>query len=459
MKSKGTVVACCLGVASLAGALWHFWYRPWHEENQHKKKNRPGSSRTKERDFVSPHKAALPASDQSIPFPAYPSFTVSTQEEEEVAMNSLFEVSTAIVTLGVPGSGRATIVDTLRPWLGDWGFQTRHLTIANVLGQGYTSGGYSADQVDALQNRYRDLTSVDATAYVSIVCQKAWERSRSPTIFMISDLTTEAEIRYLKQRFSKVFVLHVVTSPTADGLPFADDCIRNTGSREDLVETSRRYFASTLLPYLKDFTSLADLSKKLHERAISYTALDGKDLTYYDTNSLFANPSTLFSCMYIFSALLKTMDMGSKIDAIVAVSSKAVPLTTCLSYMLRKPNPSLLYHTHAHDDLVPYPVEWVEGDSAVGHFAVGWAPHLLEKGSRILLIDDILATGRRAEKVGALAEHLGYEVVSLGVLFTLEGSGAKTERPKDEMSEAASSDTATLDFPIISLLREEVRED
>jgi len=356
---------------------------------------------------------------------------VQAEEEERVQMESLFEVSTVIVTLGVPGSGRATLVDTLRPWLGAWGFQTRHLTLANVLGQGYASGGYSQDQVDALQTRYKDLTSVDATAYVRIVCRKAWERSRSPTVFMVSDLTSEAEIRYLRQKFSKVFVLHLTTSAPAEALPFADTLIPNLGSKEDLIEIARRYFAATLLPALKDVTSLDDLSKDLKSRAFSYGGG-----TYYDTNSLFANPSTLFSCMYIFSALLKTMDIQTRIDAIVAVSAKAVPLTTCLAYMLRKPNPSLLYHTHVHDDLVPYPVEWAEGDSAGGHFAVGWAPHLLESGSRVLLVDDILATGRRAEQVGALAKRLDYDVVSLCVLFTLNAQDTKT----------------TLDFPIVSLL-------
>ena len=409
------------------GYLWHRW---WSKSSQTQDVLPDHSSPDHSLRSYSPVKPPKSNSHQSMqPLMAYS--LVQAEEEERVQMESLFEVSTVIVTLGVPGSGRATLVDTLRPWLGAWGFQTRHLTLANVLGQGYASGGYSQDQVDALQTRYKDLTSVDATAYVRIVCRKAWERSRSPTVFMVSDLTSEAEIRYLRQKFSKVFVLHLTTSAPAEALPFADTLIPNLGSKEDLVEIARRYFAATLLPALKDVTSLDDLSKDLKSRAFSYGGG-----TYYDTNSLFANPSTLFSCMYIFSALLKTMDIQTRIDAIVAVSAKAVPLTTCLAYMLRKPNPSLLYHTHVHDDLVPYPVEWAEGDSAGGHFAVGWAPHLLEAGSRVLLVDDILATGRRAEQVGALAERLGYDVVSLCVLFTLDAKTTKT----------------TLDFPIVSLL-------
>jgi len=435
-----------LGVLALAGiaGIGHWWYG---RSKNTSKEDAGIKSPTKPKSSSSSASAtsAIHHTNQSFgsvghcsgqPFKALTSYSIlQAEEEEKTLMESLFGVSTVIVTLGVPGSGRATLVDTLRPWLGAWGFQTRHLTLANVLGQGYASGGYSQDQVEALQTRYKDLTSVDATAYVRMVCQKAWERSRSPTVFTVSDLTSEAEIRYLKQLFGKVFVLHLTTSSTAKALPFADTAIANTGSKDDLVDTARRYFASTLLPALKEVTSLDALSKDLKSRAFSYVGG-----TYYDTNSFFANPSTLFSCMYIFSSLLKTMNMQSRIDAIVAVSAKAVPLTTCLAYMLRKPNPSLLYHTHVHDDLVPYPVEWAEGDSAGGHFAVGWAPHFLGSGSRVLLVDDILATGRRAEQVGALAKRLDYEVVSLCVLFALDSS---------------NTTRTTLDFPVVSLLSDE----
>lgn len=434
--SKTSTLAKSLGASFLvAGALtglWHFVYKPF--VNPSSREEEEDSHPIKPKNLKSNPVKPKSFSNQSLHLSPILK-EMGDKDLEEVAKTSLFEVSTALVFMGVPGSGRATMVDTLRPWLGAWGFQSRHLTLANVLGQGYASGGYSQDQVDALFESYKDLTSVDPAAYVKRVCDRAWERSRSPTVFMIADLSTEAEIRYLKQRFGKVVVFHLVTSSSAPGLPFADKVIHNTGSKDDLIETTRRYFASSLLPALKDLTSLDSIQKDLISRSIK-NAETGE--VYYDTNSLFANPSTLFSCMYIFSSLLKTMDMGSKIDAIVAVSSKAVPLTTCLSYMLGKPNPSLLYHTHIHEDLLPYRVEWAEGDSAGGHFAVGWAPHLLQEGSRVLLVDDILATGRRAEAVGSLAESLGYEVVSLCVLFTL--------RPEE---------TTTLDFPLISLLHED----
>jgi len=374
--------------------------------------------------------AKLGASNQSLR-PLSP-VTACGEDDHEKEMIDLFGASVAIVTLGVPGSGRASVVDTMRPWLGAWSFQTRHLTLANVLGQGYRSGGYSEDAISELLQRYGELTAVDGTAYVKLVCQRAWERSRSPTVFLISDLTSETEIRFLQSRFKTVIVLHVVNSPTVDPLPFADYCVRNTGTREELGEQIGLYFSGHILPALKGMMDLEDVRKGLESHVIRT-----EDVVYYDTNALFADPGTLFACMYMFAALLKTKNVHSKIDAIVAVSAKAVPLTTCLTYMLNKSNPSLLYHTHVHEDLVPYPVEWAGGESAVGPFAVGWAPHLLPTGSKILLVDDILASGRRASAVGDLAEKLGYEVAGLSVLFVID---------------QGDKERATLDFPLIPLL-------
>lgn len=64
-----------------------------------------------------------------------------------------------------------------------------------------------------------------------------------------------------------------------------------------------------------------------------------------------------------------------------------------------------------------------------GHDALEVSPEL-EPGMRVLLLDDILATGGTLKAGAELVEHAGAEVVSVGVLMELQGLGGRTIMPQ-----------------------------
>ena len=49
----------------------------------------------------------------------------------------------------------------------------------------------------------------------------------------------------------------------------------------------------------------------------------------------------------------------------------------------------------------------------------------LEQGTRVLVIDDVLATGGTVEATHQMLEHLGYPVCGTAVLFEIEGLGGR----------------------------------
>jgi adenine phosphoribosyltransferase len=65
-------------------------------------------------------------------------------------------------------------------------------------------------------------------------------------------------------------------------------------------------------------------------------------------------------------------------------------------------------------------------DLEYGEAAIELHPGQLPAGSRVLLLDDVLATGGTLEAAARLLERAGYEVAGIGVVLELEGLGGRT---------------------------------
>ncbi|MDQ0745702.1 adenine phosphoribosyltransferase [Clavibacter sp. B3I6] len=64
-------------------------------------------------------------------------------------------------------------------------------------------------------------------------------------------------------------------------------------------------------------------------------------------------------------------------------------------------------------------------DLEYGDAAIELHPGQLPVGSRVLLLDDVLATGGTLEAAARLLERAGYEVAGIGVVLELEGLGGR----------------------------------
>jgi adenine phosphoribosyltransferase len=74
---------------------------------------------------------------------------------------------------------------------------------------------------------------------------------------------------------------------------------------------------------------------------------------------------------------------------------------------------------------LPPPVERVEYDLEYGSAAIELRAGTLRHGARVLLVDDVLATGGTAAAAAELVERCGGQVVALAFLLELAGLGGR----------------------------------
>ncbi|MFQ5510319.1 MAG: adenine phosphoribosyltransferase [Candidatus Krumholzibacteriia bacterium] len=141
-------------------------------------------------------------------------------------------------------------------------------------------------------------------------------------------------------------------------------------------------------------------------------------ILFRDITPLLMNPDAFRSTI----DLLRERYEGSRIDKIVAIESRGFLFAAPLSYSLgaafvplRKPG-KLPYETVAESYLLEY------GESTLEIHKDAVSP-----GDRVLLFDDLLATGGTAAASVALVNKLGGEVIEVGFVIELEGLGGRAK--------------------------------
>ncbi len=133
-------------------------------------------------------------------------------------------------------------------------------------------------------------------------------------------------------------------------------------------------------------------------------------IVFKDITPLLANPKAVRECM----ALLINNLRERNIDKVVGVESRGFFFATLLAYELgagfvpvRKPK-KLPFETISSSYELEYGVDTLEIHTDA-----------LKKGDRILIHDDVLATGGTAKAVCELVEKLGGEIVQCNFLMEL----------------------------------------
>ena len=132
---------------------------------------------------------------------------------------------------------------------------------------------------------------------------------------------------------------------------------------------------------------------------------------FKDITPLLANPDATVYCLQQLVALLG----GEKIDKVVGIESRGFFFGTLLAKELkagfvpiRKPR-KLPFNTLKE----PYELEY-------GMDALEIHEDAIKKGDRVLLHDDVLATGGTARAACKLIENLGGEIVQCNFLLEIE---------------------------------------
>jgi len=133
---------------------------------------------------------------------------------------------------------------------------------------------------------------------------------------------------------------------------------------------------------------------------------------------LFYDITTLLKDKTGFAALIDRLSehyISQKIDLVLGMEARGFIFAPALAYRLnagfvpvRKPG--------------KLPAECVSYDYALeyGKNTLQIHKDSIQKGQRVLIVDDLLATGGTAEATAKLAESLGAEIVGLGFVVELE---------------------------------------
>lgn len=133
-------------------------------------------------------------------------------------------------------------------------------------------------------------------------------------------------------------------------------------------------------------------------------------ILFYDITTLLKNPKGLKQVINRMSEEFA----GTKIDAVIGVEARGFIFAPALAYHIgagfipvRKPN-----KLPAATESISYTLEYGEDTLEIHQDAI-------QPGQRILIADDLLATGGTASAVVKLAEKMGAEVVGLSFVIEL----------------------------------------
>lgn len=150
------------------------------------------------------------------------------------------------------------------------------------------------------------------------------------------------------------------------------------------------------------------MSLKKYVRDIQWFPKEG--ILFKDITPLLIDPKARKECLEILLATLK----DKKIDKVIGVESRGFFFGMLLADALnagfvpvRKPNK------------LPYETISASYDLEYGNDNLEIHTDAIQKGERILIHDDVLATGGTAEAVCELVEKLGGEIVQLNFVMEL----------------------------------------
>ncbi len=121
--------------------------------------------------------------------------------------------------------------------------------------------------------------------------------------------------------------------------------------------------------------------------------------------------------------LLNLLD-GVEFDVIAGAESRGFILGAPLAYQLHKP-----FVPIRKQGKLPRDVVWQEYDLEYGTAVVEMHRDSIKPGQKVVLVDDLMATGGTIAACAKLVEELGGEVVKIIFLMELEGLNGREKLP------------------------------
>ena len=135
-----------------------------------------------------------------------------------------------------------------------------------------------------------------------------------------------------------------------------------------------------------------------------------KGILFRDITPLLLDPEKFKYCIGHFASLVKT-----KIDTVVSIESRGFIFGSALAYALRAG-----FVPVRKEGKLPFRKFRADYELEYGKNVLEIHVDAIRRGSKVVLIDDVLATGGTAEGVVKLVEKLGGKVEKIGFLIELD---------------------------------------
>ncbi|MBO4890486.1 MAG: adenine phosphoribosyltransferase [Lachnospiraceae bacterium] len=152
--------------------------------------------------------------------------------------------------------------------------------------------------------------------------------------------------------------------------------------------------------------------KKLEEYVTSIPDFPEKGIIFRDITSVLQDADGLQLAVDSYRKMLEGLDF----DVIVGAEARGFIFGAALSYIFRKP-----FVPARKPGKLPRETVSMEYDLEYGKAAIELHTDSIRQGQKVVIIDDLIATGGTVEAIAKLVEKLGGNVVKIAFLMELAG--------------------------------------
>ena len=152
--------------------------------------------------------------------------------------------------------------------------------------------------------------------------------------------------------------------------------------------------------------------KKLEEYVTSIPDFPEKGIIFRDITSVLQDADGLQLAVDSYRKMLEGLDF----DVIVGAEARGFIFGAALSYIFRKP-----FVPARKPGKLPRETVSMEYDLEYGKAAIELHTDSIRPGQKVVIVDDLIATGGTVEAIAKLVEKLGGNVVKIAFLMELAG--------------------------------------
>ncbi len=169
------------------------------------------------------------------------------------------------------------------------------------------------------------------------------------------------------------------------------------------------------------------IRERLEDYVVTVPNFPEKGVMFRDITTILSDPDGLRLAVDMLCDMVKDLDF----DSVVGLESRGFMFGVPMAYKLHKP-----FIPVRKKGKLPRETVSQQYDLEYGHAEIEMHKDSLDHGNRVVIVDDLIATGGTCEATCKLVEKLGGKIVKICFLMELEGLMGR-EKLKDYDVESA----------------------